>query len=41
MTATIQTVSNPFDQLDLIELRRRSSAKWQYYPGRCLAALGR
>ncbi len=32
MTAQTMVVSTPFDDLQLGELRRRSSAKWQYYP---------
>ncbi len=32
MTPTATAVSTPFDNLQLDELRRRSGAKWQYYP---------
>ncbi len=32
MTTKTTVVSTPFDDLQLAELRRRSSAKWQYYP---------
>lgn len=32
MTAVQQTVANPFADLDLARLRRRTSAKWSYYP---------
>jgi cystathionine beta-lyase len=32
MTSSSTIVSTPFDDLQLGELRRRSSAKWQYYP---------
>ena len=32
MTAATQTLVNPFANLELTELRRRSCAKWQYYP---------
>ena len=32
MTAEATIVSTPFDDLQLTELRRRSCAKWQYYP---------
>jgi cystathionine beta-lyase len=32
MTPAVQTITNPFAQLELDDLRRRSSAKWQYYP---------
>jgi cystathionine beta-lyase len=32
MTSTATVVSSPFDNLQIEELRRRSSAKWQYYP---------
>jgi cystathionine beta-lyase len=32
MTPTATAVSTPFDNLQLDELRRRSCAKWQYYP---------
>lgn len=32
MTSTTQAVRSPFADLQLSELRRRSSVKWQYYP---------
>jgi cystathionine beta-lyase len=32
MTQTLQRVANPFADLDLDRLRRRTSAKWRYYP---------
>ncbi|HET9661652.1 MAG TPA: aminotransferase class I/II-fold pyridoxal phosphate-dependent enzyme [Thermomicrobiales bacterium] len=32
MTSTTQAVRSPFADLQLDELRRRSSAKWQFYP---------
>ena len=32
MTTKTTVVSTPFDNLQLDELRRRSSAKWLYYP---------
>lgn len=32
MTSTATVVSTPFDDLRVEELRRRSCAKWQYYP---------
>src|SRR5690349_17292884 len=32
MSAMHATVANPFADLDLERLRRRSSAKWSYYP---------
>jgi cystathionine beta-lyase len=32
MTPSATVVSSPFDHLQLEELRRRSSAKWRYYP---------
>ncbi len=32
MTPTTQAVRSPFSDLQLAELRRRSSAKWQFYP---------
>ena len=32
MTSKTATVSTPFDNLQIEELRRRSCAKWQYYP---------
>ena len=32
MTRTLQAVANPFADLDLDRLRRRTSAKWRYYP---------
>lgn len=32
MTPTTQAVRSPFSDLQLADLRRRSSAKWQYYP---------
>lgn len=32
MTSATQTITTPFDGLQVEELRRRSSAKWQYYP---------
>ncbi len=32
MTQTLQAVANPFADLDLDRLHRRTSAKWRYYP---------
>jgi cystathionine beta-lyase len=32
MTPTTQAVRSPFSDLQLADLRRRSSAKWQFYP---------
>ena len=32
MTPSTAAVSTPFDTLQLDELRKRTSAKWQYYP---------